>query len=64
MTGPALKDLLDYAKDRGFAMPGVNIVGTDSINSCLEAAAKYGCVEGTRVRPHPLLRLRHSVAQI
>merc|ERR1719183_5903 len=42
VTGPALKDLLDYAKDRGFAMPGVNIVGTDSINSCLEAAAKYG----------------------
>jgi fructose-bisphosphate aldolase class II len=42
VTGPALKDLLDYAKERGFAMPGVNIVGTNSINSCMEAAKMYG----------------------
>ena len=27
VTGKALVDLLDYAKERGFAMPGVNIVG-------------------------------------
>lgn len=27
VTGPALRDLLNYAKERGFAMPGVNIVG-------------------------------------
>jgi len=42
VTGPALKDLLSYAKERGFAMPGVNIVGSNSINSCLEAAREYG----------------------
>ena len=42
VTGPALKDLYTYAKERGFAMPGVNIVGTDSINSCMEAAKMYG----------------------
>merc|ERR1712216_579722 len=42
VTGQAYKDLMDYAKEKGFAMPGVNIVGTNSINSCLEAAAKYG----------------------
>ena len=40
--GRALVDLLDHAKDAGFAIPGVNIVGTNSINSCMEAAKRYG----------------------
>jgi len=42
VTGQALVDLLDAAKDQGYAIPGVNIVGTNSINSCMEAAMKYG----------------------
>jgi len=42
VTGQALKDLLNHAKKEGFAIPGVNIVGTNSINACMEAAAKYG----------------------
>jgi fructose-bisphosphate aldolase class II len=42
VTGKALVDLLDHAKEAGFAIPGVNIVGTNSINACMEAAAKYG----------------------
>jgi len=42
VTGAALKDLLDDAKAKGYAIPGVNIVGTNSINACMEAAAKYG----------------------
>merc|ERR1712070_810629 len=42
VTGKALVDLLDYAKEKGFAIPGVNIVGTNSINACMEAAAKAG----------------------
>jgi fructose-bisphosphate aldolase class II len=42
VSGDALVDLLDYAKDKGFAIPGVNIVGSNSINACMEAAAKYG----------------------
>lgn len=42
VTGKALVDLLDDAKERGYAIPGVNIVGSNSINSCMEAAAKYG----------------------
>merc|ERR1712127_1070957 len=42
VTGQALKDLLDDAKAKGYAIPGVNIVGTNSINACMEAAAKYG----------------------
>jgi len=42
VTGPALVDLLDAAKEQGYAIPGVNIVGTNSINACMEAAASYG----------------------
>ncbi len=42
VTGKALVDLLDHAKEAGFAIPGVNVVGTSSINSCMEAAKKYG----------------------
>jgi len=42
VTGKALMDLLQYAKDAEFAIPGVNIVGTGSINACMEAAAKAG----------------------
>lgn len=42
VTGQALVDLLDHAKKEGYAIPGVNIVGSNSINACMEAAAKYG----------------------
>ena len=42
VTGQALVDLLDTAKAQGYAIPGVNIVGSNSINACMEAAAKYG----------------------
>uniref|UniRef100_A0A7S3LE89 fructose-bisphosphate aldolase n=1 Tax=Amphora coffeiformis TaxID=265554 RepID=A0A7S3LE89_9STRA len=42
VTGQALTDLLASAKEQGYAIPGVNVVGSNSINSCMEAAAKYG----------------------
>lgn len=42
VTGKALVDLLDAAKAQGYAIPGVNIVGSNSINACMEAAKKYG----------------------
>jgi len=42
VTGQALIDLLDNAKEVGYAIPGVNIVGSGSINSCMEAAKLYG----------------------
>lgn len=42
VTGKALNDLLEYAKEKEFAIPGVNIVGTNSINACMEAAKNYG----------------------
>jgi fructose-bisphosphate aldolase class II len=41
VTGKALVDLLTHAKQEGYAIPGVNIVGSNSINACMEAASKY-----------------------
>jgi len=40
LTGQAVKDLLDDAKARGYAIPGVNVVTSSTVNACLEAAAK------------------------
>jgi fructose-bisphosphate aldolase class II len=36
--GSALKDLYQHAKETGFALPAVNVIGTDSINAVLETA--------------------------
>ena len=40
VTGDDVQKLLQVAKDEGFALPAVNVVGSDSINAVLEAAAK------------------------
>lgn len=40
VTGKDVQKLFAAAKEAGFALPAVNCVGTDSINSVLEAAAK------------------------
>merc|ERR1719326_1610966 len=42
VTGKALVDLLQHAKDNSYAIPAVNVVSSSSITACLEAAAKYG----------------------
>ncbi|CAE7507714.1 fba, partial [Symbiodinium pilosum] len=42
VTGQALVDLLNYAKENEFAIPGVNVVASSSINACMEAAKKAG----------------------
>ncbi|MEQ8562302.1 MAG: class II fructose-bisphosphate aldolase, partial [Cytophagales bacterium] len=34
------QDLLNYANENNFAMPAVNVVGTNSVNAVLETAAK------------------------
>lgn len=39
VTGDDLQKLMDIAKKNEFALPGVNVVGTDSANAVLEAAA-------------------------
>jgi fructose-bisphosphate aldolase class II len=39
VTGEAYRALIDNAKSEGFAFPAVNIIGTNTINAVLEAAA-------------------------
>lgn len=40
VSGDELNKLYDYAKAEGFAIPAVNVVGTNSINAVLESAKK------------------------
>ena len=40
LFGDDVAKVYQHAKDNGFAIPAVNVVGTDSINAVLEAAAK------------------------
>mmetsp|Transcript_23468 Transcript_23468/g.57926 ORF Transcript_23468/g.57926 Transcript_23468/m.57926 type:complete len:396 (-) Transcript_23468:313-1500(-) len=42
VTGEALWDLLNHAKENKYAIPAVNVVSSCSISSCLEAAKTYG----------------------
>ena len=42
VTGEALWDLLNHAKENKYAIPAVNVVGSSSITACLEAAKEYG----------------------
>ena len=42
VTGQALVDLLNYAKENEFAIPGINVVSSSSVNACMEAAKKAG----------------------
>lgn len=37
-TGKEVQTIHQYAKDKGFALPAVNVIGTNSINSVLETA--------------------------
>ena len=40
VTGKAYQTLVQAAKDGGYALPAVNVVGTNSVNAVLESAAK------------------------
>jgi len=40
LTGQAMVDLLNHAKENGYAIPAVNCISSSSINTCLEAARK------------------------
>ena len=42
VTGAEYSALVDACKDGGYALPAVNIVGTNSANAVMEAAAKAG----------------------
>ena len=40
VTGQAMLDLINHAKENGYAIPAVNCVSSSGINACLEAARK------------------------
>ncbi|MCM2681514.1 class II fructose-bisphosphate aldolase [Echinimonas agarilytica] len=40
LTGDDVSKVFAIAKEKGFALPAVNCIGTDSVNAVLEAAAK------------------------
>ncbi len=40
VSGEALQQLFSHAKEKGYAIPAVNVVGTDSVNAVMEAAKK------------------------
>jgi fructose-bisphosphate aldolase class II len=40
LSGSEANKLFNYAKENNFAIPAVNVVGTDSVNAVLESAAK------------------------
>ncbi len=38
-TGDEVQEIFNYAKEKGFALPAVNVIGSNTINSVLETAA-------------------------
>ncbi len=38
-TGKEVQEIHQYAKEKGFAMPAVNVIGTNTVNTVLETAA-------------------------
>jgi fructose-bisphosphate aldolase class II len=39
-TGDEVQAIFNYAKEKGFALPAVNVIGSDTINGVLETAAR------------------------
>ena len=39
-TGDEVQEIFRYAKEKGFALPAVNVIGSDSINAVMETAAQ------------------------
>lgn len=39
-TGDQVQEIFNYAKEKGFALPAVNVIGSSTVNGVLETAAK------------------------
>lgn len=39
-TGDQVQEIFNYAKEKGFALPAINVTGSNTINAVLETAAK------------------------
>ena len=44
-TGDQVQEIFKYAKEKGFALPAVNVTGSNTINGVLETAAKLKVIE-------------------
>ena len=40
LSGSEAAKVMDYCKEKGFALPAINVVGTNSVNAVLEAASE------------------------
>ncbi|MDD2943680.1 MAG: class II fructose-bisphosphate aldolase [bacterium] len=40
VTGKEVSELFDFAQEKGFALPAVNVVGTNTVNAVMEVAAE------------------------
>jgi fructose-bisphosphate aldolase class II len=40
VSGTQLQELFQYAKDKGFALPAVNVIGSNTMNAVMETAAE------------------------
>ncbi len=38
-TGDQVQEIFSYAKEKGFALPAVNVTGSSTVNGVLETAA-------------------------
>jgi fructose-bisphosphate aldolase class II len=55
MTGTAVKELFAYAKEAGFALPAVNVIGSNSANAVMAAARSANAAV--------IIQLSHSGSQ-
>ena len=39
-TGKEVQEIFKYAKQKGFALPAVNVVGSSTVNAVMETAAE------------------------
>ena len=39
-TGDEVQAIFNYAKEKGFALPAVNVIGSSTVNAVIETAAK------------------------
>jgi fructose-bisphosphate aldolase class II len=59
VTGADLQELFAIAKQNQFALPSVNVVGTNTVNAVLEAAKVVNSPVMIKWRRHFLGRQRH-----
>lgn len=58
LSGSEAHKLFNYAKENNFAIPAVNVVGTDSANAVLEAAQKHNLLLSFNFQTEELLFCR------